>query len=240
MNVKRKFECKVEDLIGIGNYLDQRMRADLAQFIEFSDAFSGDFTNRLRNLIGVCSQLSSSGVLTKEAAVVTNEIKELVRKVQLNANKLEVYLDMSDGEMTVKADSLGLRELRKSIHNGGSEAVAQSLRQLLNGLNANMGVLQAKGLKPTLVNELNELANQLDTKGSDQNFKLTERNRKTDENNGTYNELWDMIVLITDTGKALFRGVDATKVDDYTIASILKRIGTSKGGKSNSADAPKV
>jgi hypothetical protein len=49
-----------------------------------------------------------------------------------------------------------------------------------------------------------------------------------------------MIVLITDTGKALYRGVDATKVDDYTIASILQRIGTSKGGKSNSADAPKA
>ena len=240
MNVKKKFDCKIEDLIGIGNYLDQRVRADMAEFAEFSDTFSEDFANRLKTLIGVCSQLSSSGILTKEAAEITDEIKELVKKVQLDANKLEVYLDMADGEMTVKADSLGLHELRKSIHHGGSEAVAQSLRQLLIGLNANMTVLQAKGLKQALVDELNELANKLDTKGSDQNFKLTERNRHTDENYGTYNELWDMIVLITDTGKALYRGVDATKVDDYTITSILQRIGTPKSGKKGKSDTPET
>ncbi len=84
------------------------------------------------------------------------------------------------------------------------------------------------------------MADELDAKGSDQNFRLTERNRHTDENNGTYNELWDQIVLITDTGKALYRGIDATRVDDYTITSILQRIGTSKGGKTDTSEAPKA
>lgn len=240
MNVKRKFTCKVEDLIGIGNYLVQRLRADLAQFAEFSDTFSEDFVKRLEALIGVCSQLASSGVLTKEAAEITEEIKKLIKEVRLSANKVEVYLEMADGQMTVKADSLGLRELRESIHGGGSEALAQSLRQLLIGLNANLTVLQTKGLKPALVDKLKGLADELDAKGSDQNFRLTERNRHTDENNGTYNELWDQIVLITDTGKALYRGIDATRVDDYTITSILQRIGTSKGGKTDASEAPKA
>ncbi|ADQ78972.1 hypothetical protein Palpr_0818 [Paludibacter propionicigenes WB4] len=48
------------------------------------------------------------------------------------------------------------------------------------------------------------------------------------------------MILITDRGKALYRGVDATKVDDYTITSILQRIGTSKGGKTNSAKTGKA
>lgn len=34
------------------------------------------------------------------------------------------------------------------------------------------------------------------------------------------------IVLVADMGKALYRGVNATKVDDYTITSILQRVGT--------------
>jgi len=84
------------------------------------------------------------------------------------------------------------------------------------------------------------LADELDAKGGDQNFKFTERNRHTDENNDTYNQLWDQIVLITDTGKALYRGIDATKVDDYTITSILRRIGTSKGGKTGTPEVPKA
>ena len=239
MNVERKFDCKVEDLIGIGNYLAQRLRADLAQFLEFSDTFSEDFVKRLEALTGVCAQLAASGILTKETVKITDEIKELIREVQLDVNKVEVYLDMADGKMTVKASAMGLHELRQSIHNGSSEGVAQNLRQLLIGLNANMTVLQSKGLKPTLVDKLKGLADELDAKGSDQNFKFTERNHHTDENNETYNQLWDQIVLITDTGKALYRGVDATKVDDYTIASILRRIGTSKG-KTNTPETPKA
>jgi len=240
MNVKRKFDCKVEDLIGIGNYLVQRLRADLAEFTEFSDTFTEDFVKNFEALIVVCSQLAASGLLTKEAAEITDHLKELIREVQLDVNKVEVYLDMADGKMTVKANAMGLHELRESIHGGSSEAVAQSLRQLLIGLNANITVLQSKGLKPALVDKLKKMADELDAKGGDQNFKFTERNRHTDENNDTYNQLWDQIVLITDTGKALYRGIDATKVDDYTITSILRRIGTSKGGKTGTTEAPKA
>jgi len=158
MNVKRKFDCKVEDLIGIGNYLSPRLRADLAQFTEFSDTFSEDFVKGFEASIGACSQLASSALLTKEAVEVTDHIKELIREVQLDVNKVEVYLDMADGKMTVKASAMGLHELRESIHNGGSEAVAQSLRQLLIGLNANITVLQSKGLKPALVDKLKKIA----------------------------------------------------------------------------------
>lgn len=161
--------------------------------------------------------------------------KALIKQVQLDANKMEVYFKMADGQMTVSADSMGLQKLRESIRSGGSEGVVQSVRQLLIGVNQNMAVLQSKGLKPDLLNKLRQQADELETLGNDQNFKITERNSHTDDNNIVYNELWDQIVLITDTGKALYRGVDATKVDDYTITSILKRIGTSKSGK---ADTP--
>ena len=147
---------------------------------------------------------------------------------------------MADGQMTVSADSMGLKNLRESIRSGGSEGVVQSVRQLLIGINQNLTVLQLKGLKPELLTKLQQQADELETLGNDQNFKITERNSHTDDNNVVYNELWDQIVLITDTGKALYRGVDATKVDDYTITSILKRIGTPKSGKADTPEAPKA
>ena len=91
-----------------------------------------------------------------------------------------------------------------------------------------------------MLTKLQQQADELETLGNDQNFKMTERNSQTDENNVVYNELWDKIVLITDTGKALYRGVDATKVDDYTVSSILKRIGTPKSEKNDTPEAPKA
>jgi hypothetical protein len=240
MNVKRKFDCKVEDLNGMGGYLAQRLRADLAVFATFSDAFSEGFINNLTALIAQSAGLVESEKLTKEVKTITDRIKALIKQVQLDANKMEVYFKMADGQMTVSADSMGLQKLRDSIHSGGSEGVVQSVRQLLIGVNQNMAVLQSKGLKPDLLNKLQQQADELETLGNDQNFKITERNSHTDDNNVVYNELWDKIVLITDTGKALYRGVDATKVDDYSITSILKRIGTPKSGKNDTPEAPKA
>jgi hypothetical protein len=108
--------------------------------------------------------------------------------------------------------------------------VAQ-VRRMLVGVNNNVAVLQTKGLKPALITEFTQLADEIETLGNDQNFKITERNRHTDENIAVFNDLWDMNVFITDAGKAIYKGVDATKTDDYTIATILKRIGTAKSTK---------
>ncbi len=207
----------------------------MAMFAVFSDAFSDTFINKPTTLIARSAGLVASEKLTKEVTTVTDRIQ-----VQLDANKMEVYFKMANGEMTVSADSMGLQNLRDSIHSGGSEGVVQSVRQLLIGVNQNMAVLQSKGLKPDLLNKLQQQADELETLGNDQNFRITERNSHTDENNVVYNELWDQIVLITNIGKVLYRGVDATKVDDYTITSILKRIGTSKSGKADTLEESKT
>ena len=60
MNVKRKFNCKVEDLNGMGGYLAQRLRADLATFAEFSETFSEVFINNFTALIGRSAGLVAS------------------------------------------------------------------------------------------------------------------------------------------------------------------------------------
>ena len=47
-----------------------------------------------------------------------------------------------------------------------------------------------------------------------------------------------MNTFILDTGRALYRGVNATKLDDYTLATILKRINVE--GTNKKDEAPKA
>lgn len=231
MNEKRKFTCKSEDLIAIAGYLIQRLRADLVTFADFSETFSEEFIVQLVALMTQCSQLVASETMTQEIEAITNLIKDKTKQLRLDVNKMEMYLKMADGQMNVNAGSLGLKEVRANIQKANSEGIVKQTRQLMAGINTNLTVLQTKGLKPALVAEIKKLVDEIETLGNDQNFKITERNRHTDENNGIFNLLWNKITLITDTGKALYRGVDATKLDDYTITVILKRIGTSKSTK---------
>lgn len=49
-----------------------------------------------------------------------------------------------------------------------------------------------------------------------------------------------MNVFITDAGKAIYKGVDATKLNDYTLTIILKRIGGGKDSKPSTPEAPKA
>jgi hypothetical protein len=240
MNEKRKFTCKLEDVPAVAGYLAQRVRADLADFVEFSDTFSEDYVTGLVTKTNQCSQLISSDVLTNEIKTITAQIGEKIGKLRINLNKLDVFLGLADGEMTVSADSIGTKLVRESIVNGSSEGIVAKTHQLLAGVNNNLGVLQTKGLKPALVAEIKQLADDLEVLGNDQNFKITERNRHTDENIAVFNQLWDMNLFITNTGKALYKGVDATKVSDYTMTTILKRIGTPKSAKTDATEAPKA
>lgn len=240
MNEERRFTCKMEDVPAAAGYLAQRLRADLVDFVEFSDMFSEDYLKQLVAKTTQCNLLVLSDVLTKEVGTITRQIGDKLKRLRLLTNKLEVYLDMADGQMTVSAGSFALKQVRDAIETGGSEGIVAQIRRLLVMLNSNQAVLLTKGLKPALIDELKQMADQLEILGNDQNFKITERNRHTDSNVEQYNELWDMVLFITDTGKALYRGIDATKVDDYTIASILRRIGTSKGGKTDTPETPKA
>jgi hypothetical protein len=240
MNEKRKFKCKLEAVPAVAGYLAQRLGADLADFVEFSDTFSENYVSGLVAKTTQCNQLISSDVLTKEIAAITAQIADKTTTLRLKLNKLDVYLDMADGEMTVSAKSIGTKLVRDSIESGSSEGIVAQVRRLLVGVNSNAAVLQTKGLKPEFIAELTQLADDMEQLGNDQNFKITERNRHTDENIAVFNQLWDMNVFITDTGKALYKGVDATKFADYTITTILKRISSPKGGKADATDAPKA
>ena len=240
MNEKRKFSCKLEDVPAVAGYLAQRLRADLADFVEFSDVFSENYVTDLVAKTTQCNQLISSDVLTKEIATITTQISEKIKPIRLSLNKLDGYLNMADGEMTVSAKAIGTSLVRDSLVSGGSEAIVAQIRRLLVGVNNNVAVLQSKGLKPALITELSQSADDLEKLGIHQNFKITERNRHTDDNMTVFNQLWDLNVFITDAGKAIYKGVDATKLSDYTLTTILKRIGTPKSGKTDATEAPKA
>ena len=182
--------------------------------------------------------MKTPNAFTKEIKAITAQIDEKAKPIRKSLNKVEVYLGMADGQMTITADSMGAKQLRDCINNGNSEGIVKQSNNLLGNINSNLAVLQTKGLKLTLVEEMTQLTNDIETLGNDQNFRITERNRHTDENVGEYNKLWDMNTFILDTGRAVYRGVNATKLDDYTLATILKRIDAE--GTNKKDEAPKA
>ncbi|MDR0843669.1 MAG: hypothetical protein LBN71_00470 [Tannerella sp.] len=50
------------------------------------------------------------------------------------------------------------------------------------------------------------------------------RNRLTKESIEIFNDLWKLLQPVFETGKALYRGVDAARLKDYTLSQLLKRI----------------
>ncbi|MDR2139304.1 MAG: hypothetical protein LBP50_07140, partial [Tannerella sp.] len=57
-----------------------------------------------------------------------------------------------------------------------------------------------------------------------QNELESRRNRATEEDIDVFNDLWLALQPVLETGRALYRGVDAAKLKDYTIAQLKKRL----------------
>jgi hypothetical protein len=57
-----------------------------------------------------------------------------------------------------------------------------------------------------------------------QNDLIRERNRLTEKNTNLFNDLWKSLQPVLNTAKAIYRGVDAVKLKDYTVTQLVKRI----------------
>jgi hypothetical protein len=86
-------------------------------------------------------------------------------------------------------------------------------------------------LRRELIDEIEVRLEEIGELNVKQNVQTSERNRLTQSNIETFNDLWSSLQPVVNTAKAIYRGVDDVKLKDYTVAQLLKRINAKKRGK---------
>ena len=220
----KKFNCKMEDLPVIAGFAIQSLETDKVDFIEYSPVYDGDFITDARLKQKECSELVKQEDVLKRQKKVTQEINLNLKGLRNNVNKIEGYLLLAANQLDISVADFSLTELRLNISKKNVEGVCSDIQSLIVKLKRNEVALSDKGMKTALLDDLAAQNEKLDKLNMNQNDLKNKRSRTTSDNIKVFNELWDILNMILDGGRSLYRANDKVKYKEYTLSQLKKRV----------------
>lgn len=221
---EKKFNCKMEDVPVVTGFALSSMENDKADFLAYSPIFADPFADNVRAKQTVCMELVKSRDIVTQQKAVTKLIGTKLNKLRVSLNPIEGYLKLAGSDLDIQVSDFGLTAIRKDLSNENVEGVIAKTQSFIANLTRNQAALQAKGMKPEAIADLAALMGEISQLNQQQNELKNKRSRVASDNIKDFNELWDMLSTILDAGRALYRGVDAVKLKEYTLSSLLKRV----------------
>jgi hypothetical protein len=223
MNSK-KFPCKLENVPLMGELIIGSAERDIDDFCDYSTLFNTGYFETVKSKIEVCKELVEASTVTKELKFATNLLYDKSVNFRSAVSVLEDYLKLSADKLDVNVKNIGLKYVRTDITRRNIEGLLAHMQTSLVAVIRNLPVLEAHGLKQTLLDSIDAQLKEIGELNERRNALISKRNNLTVENIEKFSDLWNSLKLIMNVARTIYQGVDDVKLKDYTVAQLKKRI----------------
>lgn len=227
-NANRSYNCKNEELPVICKFSAFSLKRDLLDFTayspRFTEAYITDFETKITTTIDLIEPKSE----TVELKTITERLHNTIDGLVGPANYLTGYINMADKQQIISASDFGIASLRKGISSKDVENVIKSLHTVNANVVKYKALLTDQGLKEELITRFVNDAVSIAADKQSQYEIISNRRNIVQNNTGTFNLLYDQLSEIMATGKILYKGIDAAKLQDYTFTELKKRVRKTK------------
>lgn len=224
MKLKYSFNLRIEEIPVLGAFIKNSFVRDRNDFLEYSPDFNENYLNNYIEKLNAVESLVNPIKLTKELSVITERIYSNLVALRPLLNRLEGYTMRASGSLTIAPKHFGIKEVRAKITSRNVEATLNNLKILLENVDNNFEALKIKGYSEEARKEIGSLQKAIKDDNLAQNIKLDERESHVRTNIKVLNELWKEMTDIMDSGKRIYKSVDAVKAKDYTLTALKKRL----------------
>jgi hypothetical protein len=139
-------------------------------------------------------------------------------------NWLKGYIEMAGKTLTISVKDFGINQTRDALRKMDIEGVIKGLHTVNGNIVKFKTILSTQGLSEDLATRLVNDAISI-SKDRQQQYEI-QANRKAilQDNVETLNTLNDKIAEIQKVGKILFKATDPVKLQEYTLADLLKKV----------------
>ncbi len=220
-----KIRCKVEELPFLARFIRNAYVRDQAEFAAFSSVFNSEFLTRYDFLTALIDGLISPKSLIGERKMISVRLQLHYVTTRTLINKFEEYTNLVKGSLTMNPADFGFSLIRKSIDTRNDEAIIKHLKTLVKNVDSNIEAFRKVGLTNSFRVETNDFINSFESDILDQVGKLRERKELVLENRKQFNDLWNLITRVIDSGKIIFKSKkDKHKIKDYTYSELMKNV----------------
>ncbi|MDO7877263.1 hypothetical protein Q5H93_21135 [Hymenobacter sp. ASUV-10] len=218
------FNFRISELLPVARLLRASYLRDQADFVDllpddYQPKFLADFDKAIENVGKVVR--SSTSIAQRQ--VVTQRIEGLVDALPRLLNRLEARVRRAQ-DLTVAPKKFGIEAVRRDRNDDEHEGLAESLRTLLQNIEANQDALTAKGLTEEEIKDLQTLYDNLTTDRTTQGSSLSDQRLLTADNVKLFTTLYGFIKELLEDGKSLYKDGGDAKLKDYTLRKVLQQV----------------
>ena len=218
------FNFRISELLPLARLLRASYVRDRDAFVDllpedYKPTFLSDFDGHLQAV----EKAVRSSVAIAQRGAITARIEALLETLPQLLNRLEARLRRAEG-LTVSARKFGIEPVRRDRNNDEHEGLAESLRTLLQNIEANKKALTGKGLPQTEIDQIQELHDKLVADTTAQGGSLSDQRLLTAGNVKRFRALYAPMKQLMDDGKSLYKASDPTRLKDYTLRKILQQV----------------
>lgn len=218
------FAFRISELLPVARLLRASYVRDQADFVELlPDDYTPAFLSNFDKAIEAVGKVVRSSVSIAERQVITQRIEGLVDKLPRLLNRLEARVRRAQG-LTVPLKKFGIEAVRRDRNNDEHEGLAESLRTLLQNIEANRKALTEKGQPDEEIKQLQTLYDNLTTDRTAQGSALSDQRLLTADNVKVFIALYNFLKELLDDGKSLYKDGPDPKLKDYTLRKVLQQV----------------
>ncbi len=211
---------KQEEYLPLAKDLKVSFSRDLADFENEDHNYSQAYVDAFQAKITEIEQKEASNTALVQQKKITQELYLLGENLKKPLKSLRIRIERSDipSNLTVK--------ILKDIKTRNFEGVTQKLGDLVSLTNTNSAVLQTKGMKSTVPQNLQDVQTAIAAKADEQTQLMKKVASIADSNKNLYDALYKFISEICEDGKLIFESEQ--KAEEYTIKKMLAKLHTNK------------
>ncbi len=222
--IKKNYACRNEELPTIGLFIFNSLKRDAAAFCPYTDfdpAFAGGFEAGLTTI----NALLNPAGFTSELVKVTFKMYTEMNALRGMLDPLQNYVVNAGDTLTVLPEDFGFQAVRNAIRRRDVEQLDGSLKILEQAIGNNFTALKAKGYTAAMQTALLKAHKDIMDANAEQNLRLDEREELVFDNQTVLNDFYTAYVSKTaNQGKRIYRTTQPSRVNDYTIAALIRRM----------------
>ncbi|MDB5267972.1 MAG: hypothetical protein JWP58_1012 [Hymenobacter sp.] len=231
------FAFRISELLPLSRLLRASYQRDRDDFVDLlPEDYKPKFLEKYDAATLAVEKAVRSSVAVAQRGTITARIETLLEALPQLLNRLEARLRRAEG-LTVAAKKFGIEPVRRDRNNHEHEGLAESLRTLLQNIEANQKPLADKGQKPEENAQIQELYDKLVADSTAQGSSLSDQRLLTADNVKLFRTLYAPMKELMDDGKSLYKSSGDAKLKDYTLRKILQQVRREQAGDAAAAKA---
>lgn len=211
---------KQEEYLPLAKDLMASFNRDLTDFENEDHNYSQTYKDAFQAKITEVEQKEASNTALVQQKQITQDLYLLGENLKKPLKSLRIRIERAaiPTKLTV--------QILKDIKSRNFEGVSEKLGNLISLVDNNSAALEAKGMKNTVPQDLQNAQTNIAAKADEQTQLMKKVASIVNSNNELYDQLYQFISEICEDGKLIYEGEQ--KADEYTIKKMLAKLHANK------------